>query len=181
MYAKLYSLLLLSSLHLYARDSHSYTPIYSGTLLAFYPENTSPGQFEIEPYLYQTTIPGSYTQNWSIQKQQPIHELSFSLFLETGITDWLDFSLMLNTSYNQIRNLHTSLLGDTQAYLGFQVLSDIKGSWTPDIRLLLGENIPTGKYQHLSPQKQLSDSSGSGSYETSLIFVTRKIFYSFPK
>lgn len=184
MHTKLYSLLSLlaffSSVYLYA-DPSSYTPIYSGTLLAFYSENISPGQLEVEPYLYQTSISGSYTQNWSFQKSKPIHELAFSLFFETGITKWLDFSLMLNTTYNQIGNLHTPLCSDTQAYLGFQVLTDIKGSWVPDIRLLLGENFPTGKYQHLNPQKQLSDSSGSGAYETSFIFVTKKIFYTFPK
>lgn len=185
MHTKLRSLLLssaiLSSTYSYAAETTSYTPFYSGTLLAFFSENIAPKQLLIEPFFYQTTLPGTYNQNWSFQKTKPVHELSLSLLLETGITKSIDFTLFLNATYNQIGNLHSLLYQDTQAYLGFQALLDKKGSWTPDVRFLIGENFPTGSYEQLNPPKQLSDSSGSGAYETSFILVTAKRFYCFPK
>lgn len=150
-------------------------------MLAFFSTNVDPGKLCIEPYLFQTTQSGFYNQNGSFKNQKTIHDLSTSLLLETGITSWLDITLFLTTSYNQIGHLHTPLYGDTQAYLGVQLLRDEKNSWIPDVRLLFGEFFPTGKYQHLNPKKQQSDSSGSGSYETAFVFVTRKIFYNFPK
>ncbi|MES2200326.1 MAG: hypothetical protein V4489_09205 [Chlamydiota bacterium] len=159
----------------------SYTPLYAGSLLAFFSENAAPGQWEIEPYLYQTTLPGIYDQNWSFQKEKSTHELSVSLLLETGITSYLDVTLFMGSTYSQMGNQHTFLYQDTQVYLGFQVLHDTKNSWIPDLRFLVGENFPTGKYQHLIPEKQLSDNSGSGAYETSFFFVVAKTFYCSPK
>ncbi len=102
----------LSSTCSYADDVSSYTPYYSGSLLSFFSENVAPGQLEIQPYLYQTTQPGNYDQNWSFQKSKTIHELSLLLLFETGITKQVDFTLNLGSTYNQIGNLHTLLYQD---------------------------------------------------------------------
>ena len=168
--------LTLSSYAYSAKDT-GYIPLYSGTLLAFFSENVSPGLLYVEPYLFQTTQPGFYNQNWSFQKQKTIHDLSLSMLFETGITSYLDFSLFFTASYNQISKLHTATYQDTEIYFGFQLLRDEKTSWVPDVRFLLGESFPTGKYQYLDQKKQLSDASGSGSYETFFIFVLGKTFY----
>ncbi len=182
---RLRSLLLFSTLmpatYSYGAEPNSYIPLYSGSLLAFFSENATPGQLEIEPYLYQNTLPGSYDENWSFQKTKPIHKIASSLLLETGITQHIDITLFMTATYNQIGNLHTLLYTDMQAYLGFQILLDKKGSFIPDVRFLIGENFPTGTYQKLNPQKMLSDSSGSGAYETSFTFVVAKKFYCFPR
>jgi hypothetical protein len=59
-------------------------------------------------------------------------------------------------------------------------LKDKKGTWIPDFRVLLQESFPTGKYDHLNPNKNGADIGGIGTYQTGFIIVTRKIFYTFP-
>jgi hypothetical protein len=158
----LLSLCLISSTYSSETDTDSYTPYYSGTLLAFFSENIPPGLLEIQPFLFQTNYSGTYDKNWSFQKSKSSHDLSLSLLLETGITKYVDFTLFLNTTYNQLGNHQSLLYEDTQVYLGFQALLDKRGTWTPDVRFVLGENFPTGQYQQLTPDKKLSDVGGSG-------------------
>lgn len=166
---------------LHAENSDEYTPLYAGTMLAFYSQNIDPGRLAIQGYLFKTRQPGVYDKDWSFQRTKSINELSLLVLLETGITRYLDITLLLDTSYNVVHHQHSFLFEDMRAFLGFQISRDEKGSWVPDFRVLLGETFPTGKYQHLNPKKILSDSSGSGSYATSLILVTSKTFYVFPK
>lgn len=187
----LFYLLLFSSICSYADQPtpqktndekvNSYTPFYSGTLLAFFSQNVSPGLFDIEPYFFQTTISGFYSNNWSFEKTKPTHDLAATFYLETGITKYVDITLLLNAIYNQYSHFHSLLYQDMQAYLGFQILTDTKGTWIPDVRILVGENFPTGTYQDLDPAKSYSDSSGVGAYSTNFTFVTKKIFYTDPK
>lgn len=166
---------------LYSDNTDTYIPLYAGTILAFFPENVDPGCLFVQPYLYVTKKPGFYDENWSFQKQKSINELSPFLLLETGITKYLDISLFMNANYNQIGSHQTILYDDTEMWLGFQILRNQKDSPIPDLRIILGESFPTGKYKNLNPKKLLSDSSGSGCYETFLVLVTRKIFYFFPR
>lgn len=165
---------------LHADNSNEYIPLYAGTMLAFYSQNIDPGRLAVQGYLFKTRLPGIYDKDWSFQRAKTINELSLLVLLETGITRYLDVTLLLNTSYNVVHHQHSFLFEDTRAFLGFQISRDEKGAWVPDFRILLGENFPTGKYQHLDPKKILSDSSGSGSYATSFIVVTSKTFYVFP-
>ncbi len=158
-----------------------YLPLYAGTLLAFYPSNAAPGYLSIQPYIFFTKNDAFYNAHWSRQTKKPIYLSTLSVSLETGITQFLDVSLILNETYNRLGSRHSLLYGDMQAYLGFQALRDKKGTAIPDLRILLGENFPTGKYKNLDPKKQGSDISGVGSFETILLVVLSKVFYLFPK
>ena len=81
-------------------------------------------------------------------------------------------------------NLGMNILGfqGIQASIfGFQILRDNKEDWTPDLRLVLGETFPTGKYQHLNPRKGGSDIFGTGAYVTTAILILAKTFYTDPR
>ena len=82
-------------------------------------------------------------------------------------TPWLDIALYPNFFYTH----HSFLLGDTQLALGFQLIQD-----TFDLRLILQENFPSGKYDNL---KSRSQSTGSGAYETWITAVLYKEFLPF--
>lgn len=164
----------------YSEELKSYDPLYAGTLLAFFATNVDPGHLAIQPYLFVTRQPGSYDKNWAYQPQPATNKLSALVLAETGITSFMDLTLQVNESYDRFEHQHFFLYQDTQTFLGFQLARDQKESWTPDFRLLLGESFPTGKYKNLNPNYQLSDSSGSGSYQTSVVLVSRKIFYAIP-
>ncbi|MBS3905252.1 MAG: hypothetical protein KGZ39_08000 [Simkania sp.] len=189
MIVKVLSVILFSVLCLHSdlysespeENSTEYVPLFAGTMLAIYSENIDPGHVAVQSYLFKTRQPGTYDKNWSFKRQKTIEELSLLVLIDAGITHYLDITLFLGGYYNRIGHRHSFLYEDTQAFLGFQVLRDQKESWIPDFRLLLGESFPTGKYKHLDPKKMLSDNSGSGSYETSLILALGKMCYAFPK
>lgn len=161
-------------------DRYSFEPLYAGTLLAYYPTNMPPGHISVQPYLYYTQITANYNPHWSTQSRKNIDLTTLALYLETGITSFLDFTLNITGSYNRLGSRHSLLYADTEALLGFQLSRDQKGTAIPDCRILLGEIFPTGKYKNLDFKKQGSDISGAGSYETVFLVVLRKIFY-FPK
>jgi hypothetical protein len=154
-------------------------PIYAGTLLAFIPENIPPKQVYVSYYINSTLQYGSYNNQSEFIREKTIHTPSTSLFIETGITSILDISINIGANYSQIGNYQSLTYQDTQAFLGFQLALDKKGEWIPDIRFLVGENFPTGSYQRLNPKKHLTDSSGTGSYQTIFTLVTQKVFYPF--
>ncbi len=160
-----------------AEDRVNYEPLYAGSLLAFFPNNIPPGHLSIQPYIYYTRTNAIYNHHWSPQTIKNVDLATLSVSLETGITPYLDFTLILNDTYNRSGSRHTLLCADTEAYLGFQVTTNKKGTLVPDFRVLLGESFPTGKYKNLNPKKLGSDISGTGSYETILLVVVRKIFY----
>lgn len=173
--------LLISRQELLSDESSDIVPLYAGTQLAFYSTNSAPGDLSVQPYIFGVRKNGVYDKNWSLDRQKKTDELTLTLAFETGITEYLDVSLVLNGSYTHYANAHSWLFGDTVVYFGWQVLRDQKGKWVPDFRLLLGESFPTGKSGHLNPRKGGSDIDGSGSYETIFLAVINKVFYFFPK
>jgi len=160
-----------------AETNCSYDPLYAGTLLAFIPENIEPKQIYISSYLSFSWQNGNYTNDGSCKKGPIARTPAASVLIETGITSFLDISLNLGFNYSQTGHFQSLTYQDTQAFLGWQILLDTKGSWIPDLRFLIGENFPTGSYQNLNPQKYLTDSSGVGCYQTLFVLVMQKIFY----
>ena len=177
----LFSLLILGASLLAEEITSEHNPIYAGTMLAFYPQNAQPGKLSVEPFLFATRKYGFYTNQWTPPKQKHFDQLSMLIALETGITDYLDFSLDLTGAYSYSEPYHTWLYGDTTAFLGFQIFQDQKNKVSADLRFLIGETFPTGKYDRLNPDKNGSDIFGNGTYATTFLLVLAKTFYWLPK
>jgi hypothetical protein len=178
----LFSIPLLYSKELIeAENEKEQEPIFAGTYLSTSPVNTPPGHLLFQPYLSVINQYGSYDSHWRVDHSMRNFKTQLVLQVETGITSWLDITLFTSGSYTSFHQRKSYLYGDMQVQLGFQLLENSTSSLIPDIRLLLQESFPTGKYQHLNPKKNEADVSGSGAYETSIIFVIRDIFYFIPK
>ncbi len=177
---KFYLSFILASLSLVANDGKTYEPLYAGTLLAIYPKNADPGRLSFQPYIFATHNYGLYNQDWNLSKESSLNQTALEIFLETGITPFLDISLLSNGFYNHSQHTKTFRYGDTFLYLGFQMAEDQKDNWIPDFRFLLQETFPTGQYDHLNPEKHGTDIAGFGSYQTGGILVLRKVFHTFP-
>ncbi len=181
----LLSFLFLTSL--YSREpekgnsEYSYEPIFAGTLLAFIPNNVPPGKWLIEPYLFAGKVNGVYNSEWENKHLFKYFESKLLVEVETGITPWLDINLSLNENYSLSNGRKSYHLGDTQLALGFQITTNKPNSAVPDFRIVLLENFPTGKYQHLDPRKNIADVTGSGAFETWVIAILRKIIYFTPR
>ena len=162
-------------------SSEEYIPLYAGTQLAFYPTNAAPGYLAVQPYLFYIDHYGKYSSHWSKKTIKHTDELSLLFSLETGISDWLDVALYLKGAYKKFGNEHSWLFGDTSIYFGFQILTDQKNCWIPDLRFLLAETFPTGKYDHLKPNKGASNAFGAGSFTTTAVLIIAKTFYAYPQ
>lgn len=107
--------------HLLSDEPSDIVPLYAGTQLAFYSTNSAPGYLSVQPYIFGVRKNGVYDKNWSLDRQKKTDELTLTLAFETGITEYLNVSLVLNGSYTHYANAHSWLFGDTVAYLGWQV------------------------------------------------------------
>lgn len=155
-------------------------PWFSGTLLTLFPENTQPGHFLIQTNWFATRRYGIYNSHSSISSSLNSHLYTALLMLETGITKAIDVTFLTSGVYAHTAGRDFWHLGDTFVLLGFQISTDKKGTWIPDIRILIGEGFPTGKFQGLNPTFRGADATGRGVYETTLSLIARKIFYTWP-
>jgi hypothetical protein len=153
-------------------------PWFIGTILAQYGDNTDPGKIELSPTFMISRAYGAYAGNGALVHDRNVHVNSLILAIESGITKNVD--VVVDTAAiwaeagDQVDVFH---LTDTQIYLGLQFLRDKKGTCIPDIRILIGENFPTGKFDLLDERMRFADVTGTGSYATLVVFVWQKIFY----
>ena len=139
------------------------------------------GVFAVQPYLFYTRQLGIYDSNSHLVKDRNDHLAHLLLSLETGITKKIDISIYLNASYSSADDEKSFDFGDTAFFLGFQIAKSKKNCWVPDVRLMIGESIPTGRFDKLGQRSRGVNSTGTGSFETFVIFIVRKIFYTWPK
>lgn len=163
------------------KDPKDQDPWFTGSLLSFFPENVPPGQLIVQPTFFISRRYNIYDHHSSTTHKLNSHVNTLLLLLETGITKKIDLSLELIGLYAHTDAGDAFHFGDMHVRFGFQIATDKKGTWIPDVRVLLGEGFPTGVYQNLKPELQLADVSGLGTYETSFILIVRKIFYTWPK
>lgn len=156
-------------------------PWFVGTLLAIFGENIPPGKFLIEPIISEARLYGVYDSNSSLIKDRNTHLYTLMFLLETGITKKIDVSLYLTEVYTSTSFGTSTHFADILLAFGFQVATDKKGSWIPDLRVLPGMYFPTGKFDHLNPLLRQTDATGTGAYRPTISFVVEKRFYNIPK
>lgn len=157
-----------------------YTPNYIGTLLQIPAHNQPPGSLLFEGYLSPYTVYGTYDNDFNLQRQPCTYFIGPTVYLETGITDWLDIVLLLDGSYIIQGNHHKWRMGDALVGFGVQLLSDQKGTAIPDLRLYIQQNVPLGQFDHLAPSTNIPATTGSGSWQTGAFLAIQKIFYLIP-
>lgn len=161
-------------------DPDEKKPWFSGTLLSLFPENTRPGHLLVQTNWFASRRLGIYNCHSSIAHPLNSHLYSALLTLETGITQTIDVTLLSSGVYAHAAGRDFCHLGDTFVLFGFQILTNKKGTWIPDLRILIGEGFPTGNYQRLNPVLRGADATGRGVYETTVSLVVRKVFYTWP-
>jgi hypothetical protein len=100
------------------------------------------------------------------------------LFMQYGITDRLEIDAQVVYQENYAKQsgvkAHQSGFGDSYLFLRYCPLEE--EGWFPHLTGLLQLKIPTGKYQHLDPEKLETDLMGSGSWDPGFGFtLTKKI------
>jgi hypothetical protein len=152
-----------------------FNPWYGGPLLTGSGNTLSPGLVNIQPYLF---VIDNYAAFDGERKAHSIHDLVvvnpvFSL--QIGIVKRVDVTLNLQGLYQKQRGKSSGNMGDTTLSMGYSLL--FEKPYVPAVKLSLKESFPTGKYQHLESNKPGVDSTGSGSFETTVGLNISKVVW----
>ncbi|MBP9842066.1 MAG: hypothetical protein KBC64_06555, partial [Simkaniaceae bacterium] len=154
-----------------------FNPYYAGPLLAPSPHNVGRHHINLQPYLYFYDRYGSYTNSGHMESaDHNTYELNPLSVFQVGLTDWMDLTFVpgVQMSWN-----HGAFYGhpqDLPIQLGFQICKE-KPHYVPAIRLVFGETLPCGHYDHLSPEKNGTDATGAGAYQFTSNLILGKVFW----
>jgi opacity protein-like surface antigen len=177
-----------------------WNPSSAGPVTAWTAPLCGKGKFVIQPFLFYNRTRGSFNSDGhydSLAKGDKKYQYQQQLFAQYGITDKLEIDGQIVYQENYIKQgnskAHSSGLGDSYLFLRYCAFEE--NGWLPHITSLLQLKMPTGKYQHLDPDKLGIDSmgatSGGGSWDPGLgINLTKKfkpfifhtdVTYNFPQ
>jgi len=170
-------LIFLFILPLFLLADKTYDPWYTGPLLACGGDNVEKGKFNVQPYLFYRDTYGIYNKAWGHHSIPDTFTFQTVLYLQAGITTWLDFTLGFMSFYKEREGKDSFEIGDCSATFGLQIIKQKDLTPRPSIRIEIEQDFPTGKYKNLNPNKKGIDASGSGSYETFFNFIISKVVY----
>jgi hypothetical protein len=147
-------------------------PWFTGPLLAPAGHTIPPGYINVEPYVFYTVRTGEYNADWNTINIPNFTSVNFQMLLYMGITKRFDIQVVPQANWNQTENVSSLEFGDFAAEIDYQLIENESTPNIPAVKLYVRESFPTGRYQRLDPEQHLTDSGGSGSFETFLGFVT---------
>jgi hypothetical protein len=158
-----------------AEAQKMFNPWYTGPILAGSASMLSPGNINIQTYLFSQDNHAVYNTQRNSTKVPHVWEISPNVSIQAGLTPWMDIAASpIFTSNNRGSHWYTGF-GDLPIQLGFKVTNE--GRYMPKMKVAISETFPTGKYQHLHATKQGTDAIGGGSYVTGLSYRLSKIFF----
>ncbi|MDD5354908.1 MAG: transporter [bacterium] len=173
-----------------------WNPVSAGPVTTWTAPLCGKGKFVIQPFVFYNRTRGSFDEDGhygSLQEGEAKSQYQQQLFMQYGLTDTLELDSQVLYQENFIKSsegkAHESGFGDSYLMLRYCGLEE-KGRW-PHITGLLQLKMPTGKYQHLDPDKLGADSMGAGSWDPGVGVIMTKKFkpfvlhadavYSFPQ
>jgi hypothetical protein len=137
------------------------------------------GEFVIQPFVFYNRTRGEFDSDGKYHKlEQGNKKVQYQeqLFVQYGITDNLeiDAQAVYQENYIQTGGLSAHQGGFGDSYLFLRYCAFPEQGWLPHLTGLLQLKIPTGKYQHLDPDKLEADSMGSGSWDPGFGFTLTK-------
>lgn len=140
------------------------SPWLTGPLLAPSGKTIPAGHANFEPYGFYTSYPGNF------------HNIEATPILTVGLTNFMDIQTSLPYDYSWVHDHHGSNIGDYSLGLGFQLLRQQENTWMPDLRFVIQEVFPTGRFENLDPNDVGTDQTGIGAYQTYLGLNFQKTF-----
>ncbi len=156
---------LLILLSLFCTITHA-GPWFTDPLLSLQAETTPRGKVEVYFQVANAISSATYQSDWYPKPEKPFFSTQISPEIAVGLTDQVDFTVSPLYVTNQRGALQFSQVGDTSVMLGYQALKQHAN--IPDLRITLEEILPSGNYTSFRPINSGVDSTGLGSYQTSL-------------
>ncbi|MFA4992469.1 MAG: transporter [Candidatus Omnitrophota bacterium] len=154
-------------------------PVSAGTLTTWTAPLCAKGELVIQPFFFYNRTRGTFDADGkyhSLNKGDRQYQYQEQLFMQYGVTDRLEIDAQAVYQQNYTRQDGASAgksgFGDSYLFLRYCAIEE-KG-WLPHITGLFQLKMPTGKYQHLNPDKLETDSMGTGSWDPGIGFILTK-------
>lgn len=141
-------------------------PWMTGPLLAPAAHVVPAGHINFEPYLFITDTFGTYNNHWKVVSTNSNVTVSPTMVLSVGLIKRVDLQVVVPYDFNFSRGQSDNYFSDSSLTLGVQ--PTVQNGWLPNTRLTIEETFPVGKFQRLQASKNGTDTSGIGSYQTTL-------------
>jgi hypothetical protein len=141
-------------------------PWFTGPLLAPAGHTVPKGHTNFEIYGLDVFTDGSYNNFGTLIHRPTFRSFVVNPIITHGFTDWLDVQLVTPYVFNATHGVNYSRLADVAVSLGIQLVEQNQSPKRVDVRILIQETFPTGRYEHLSAPNFGTDSTGLGSYQT---------------
>jgi hypothetical protein len=143
-------------------------PWFTGPLLAPAGHTIPNGHTNLEMYGIDVFSNGRFDQSGNLIHTPLFRSVVANPIISHGFTDWLDAQISIPYVFNSTLGKNSNKITDISTALGIQLVEQ-KGSPTrADVRILLQEVFPTGRFENLNPALLGTDSTGLGSYQTQI-------------
>jgi hypothetical protein len=146
------------------------SPWFTGPILAPAGRTIPRGHTNVEFYGLSTNSRGRFTDSGQRVRTPLYQSVVANPVVAHGFTDWLDVQLVVPYVFNSTLGKHHNGISDTSVGLGFQLLEQKESKIKPNLRFVIQENIPTGRFDQLNPELSGTDATGLGSYQTIVAF-----------
>ncbi|MCB1085380.1 MAG: hypothetical protein KDK60_04695 [Chlamydiia bacterium] len=154
-----------------------FNPWYAGPLLTPSANNVPKGKFVIQPYLFFTSNYARYNGSRKSVNIPNLWTINPVFIFQMGWLSWLDFTVTPQAIYNRQSGQDSFFWGDTSLQWGIPFLKE--SPYRPAIRFVVGQTLPTGRYDKLNRKKGGIDATGAGAYTTTLSLNISKVFWWF--
>ena len=179
---KLAPLLLLISLPTFAESTSSRQSLddawWTGPLLAASASTLPRGHFLVEPYLFDVMTYGRIGADRSRVSTPHENDFGSQSYVLYGVTDRISAGVIPRFGYLKNSQGPSSpglQAGDLTLQAQYRLTQFQPGSWIPTLSFVVGETLPTGKYDRLDQHP--GDGFGAGAYTTILSLYSQEYFW----
>lgn len=159
------------------RAKEMFAPYYTGPLVTPSPSMTAPGDIVVSPYLFVTETYAAFDKN---RESQSLHSNRLlvhpvPVILSIGITDSVDSLVSIGGQMMWQDGEFGGGIDDLSAGLGFLVQQ--QKVYVPQVKFIVQQTFPTGKYQNLSTNGLGLNGTGAGAYTTQFALGVSKLLF----
>lgn len=142
---------------------------WTGPLLAPNAATLPQGHWLLEPYLYDLIAYGHFDRNGTLRSAGAAHDIGNQSYIEYGLVNGFTLGLIPRLGFHESsagEDASGFTVGDITLQGAYGLTEFHQGSWIPATSLVIGETLPTGKYDRLSGPTD--GALGSGAYSTTV-------------
>lgn len=151
---------------------------WTGPLLAASPATVPQGHLLIEPYVFDAIARGHYDDHGTRHAGPHQNNLGSQSYVLYGLVDTVSVGLIPRFGFNEWGEGRSSSgvgVGDLTLQAQYRLTQFEEGTWIPTTALVLGETLPTGKFDRLGDRP--ADGFGSGVYTTTVSVYSQYFFW----